>query len=95
MPEAAVRLGVSVDTVRRRVQAGELEKVPLQRGYAVVLNQEPSLDANVLAEVRAERDRLLDEVTFLQRQLETALLGQAAMLKLLESRTAGDGSSTK
>jgi excisionase family DNA binding protein len=84
--EAAARLGVSVDTVRRRVQSGSLEKVQLERGYAVILDQPPSPADNLLQQVAAERDRLLEQVAFLQRQLEEAGRREAALLRLVDTR---------
>lgn len=89
--EAAARLGVSVDTVRRRVHAGSLETVPLERGYAVILDQPPTADESMLRQVAAERDRLVEEVAFLRRQLEDASRREAALLKLVEGRGRGAG----
>ena len=83
--EAAAQLGVSVDTVRRRVQAGSLEKVPMERGYAVILDQPPSPADNLLQQVLAERDRLIELVAFLQRQLEEAARREAALLKVVDT----------
>jgi excisionase family DNA binding protein len=89
--EAAARLGVSVDTIRRRVQSGSLEKVELERGYAVILDQAPSPDEHLLQQVIAERDRLVEQVSFLQRQLEEAARREAALLKLVDSRGGSAG----
>lgn len=84
--EAAARLGVSVDTVRRRVQAGSLEKVQMERGYAVILDQPPSPADHLMQQVIAERDRLVEQVAFLQRQLEEAMRREATLLSLVDSR---------
>jgi excisionase family DNA binding protein len=86
--EAAAQLGVSVDTVRRRVQAGSLEKVQMERGYAVILDQPPSPADNLLEQVLAERDRLIELVAFLQRQLDEASRREAALLQLIDARGA-------
>jgi excisionase family DNA binding protein len=85
--EAAAQLGVSVDTIRRRVQAGTLEKVALERGYGVILEQPPAPDDDLLRQVAAERDRLVEQIAFLQRQLEEAGRRESALLKLLEARS--------
>jgi excisionase family DNA binding protein len=84
--EAAAQLGVSVDTVRRRVQAGSLEKVQMERGYAVILDQPPSPADDLLRQVIGERDRLVDLVAFLQRQLEEATRRESALLQLVNVR---------
>jgi hypothetical protein len=84
--QAAASLGVSVDTIRRRVRSGDLEKVQLERGYAVVL-EEPSADEHLIQQVLAERDRLIEQVGFLERQLEEAAKREEALLKLLDSST--------
>src|SRR2546421_1043160 len=89
--EAAARLGVRVDTVRRRVQSGSLEKVQLERGYAVVLDQPPSPDEHLLRQLVAERDRLVEQVAFLQRLLEEAGRREAALLKLVDGRGPAKG----
>jgi excisionase family DNA binding protein len=89
--EAAAQLGVSVDTVRRRVQAGSLEKVQLERGYAVILDQPPSPADHLLQQVIGERDRLIEQVAFLQRQLEEAARRESALLKLANARSESVG----
>jgi excisionase family DNA binding protein len=82
---AAAQLGVSVDTVRRRVQAGTLEKVQLEKGYGVILEQPPIPNEELLRQVLAERDRLVEQLAFLQRQLEEAGRRESALLKLIEA----------
>jgi excisionase family DNA binding protein len=89
--QAAARLGVSVDTIRRRVQSGALEKVQMERGYAVVLDQQQSPDEHLLQQVTAERDRLIQEVAFLHRQMDEGAGREATLLELLESSTKSKG----
>jgi len=85
---AAAQLGVSVDTIRRRVQAGTLEKVQLEKGYGVILEQPPAPNEEMLRQVLAERDRLVELVAFLQRQLEESGRRESALLKLAEGLRA-------
>src|ERR1700730_9203255 len=84
--EAAAQLGISVDTVRRRVQAGSLEKVQMERGYAVILDQPPSPADHLLQQVIGERDRIVDVVAFRQQLLKEATRRESALLQLLNVR---------
>jgi excisionase family DNA binding protein len=87
LSEAASRLGVSVDTVRRRLRSGELAGRQLGRRTLVTVPESvsPSRRAGdeLLAEVRAERDRLAAQVDALNRQLEAAAAERAELRGLL------------
>lgn len=98
LKDAADRLGVSVNTVRRRIAAGTLpaEQEPTASGFRYVVLFEtddappaipPTATAVVdpaLAELRAERDWLRGQVEELTRQLANAqvLIGQAQVARL-------------
>lgn len=78
LSEAASRLGVSVDTVRRRLKSGELAGRQVGRRTLVSLpdgarRPERRTEDALLAEVRADRDRLAAMVDTLLRQLDAAL----------------------
>lgn len=87
LSEAASRLGVSVDTIRRRLRTGELPGRQVGRRLLVTIpeSQAPSRRAGdeLLAEVRAERDRLAALVESLNRQLESASVERAELRALL------------
>lgn len=98
LKDAADRLGVSVNTVRRRIAAGTLpaEQEPTTSGFRYVVLFEtpdalpvtpPAASAVVdpaFAEVRAERDWLRAQVEELTKQLANAqvLIGQAQVARL-------------
>jgi len=97
--QAAATLGVSDDTIRRRIKAGELAAREDERGRKMVTLPEeapPAVpnpdDQSVdtanhvqewLADVRAERDRLAEHVRFLAQQLEAATTAQSQLRELL------------
>ena len=88
LAEAASRLGVSVDTVRRRLRTGELAGRQAGRRTLVSLPEtqvKPARAASdeLLAEVRAERDRLVAQLEALTRQLEAASIERAQLRAML------------
>ena len=87
LSDAASRLGVSVDTVRRRLRSGELAGRQVGRRTLVTVSEShaPSRRAGdeLLTEVRAERDRLAAQVDALNRQLEAAAVERAELRQLL------------
>lgn len=104
--QAAASLGVSDDTIRRRIKAGELDAREDERGRKIVtLPDEPPSAATAtdgaststanhiqewLADVRAERDRLAEQVRFLAQQLDASTTAQSQLRELLareQSRT--------
>lgn len=107
LAEAAALLGVSVDTVRRRIRRGELEAAKDERGRYVVEVADtpaPSLDtpAGDLPEVAVLRERvarLEAELEARRREAEAAEVAQREMRALvsqaqsLQLRLMGGGSS--
>jgi excisionase family DNA binding protein len=107
LAEAAAHLGVSVDTLRRRIRRGELEAAKDERGRYVVEVADtpaPSLDtpAGDLAEVAVLRERvarLEAELEARRREAEAAEVAQCEMRALvsqaqsLQLRLMGGGSS--
>lgn len=104
--QAAATLGVSDDTIRRRIKAGELGAREDERGRKLVtLPDETPPTATAadgastgtanhvqewLADVRAERDRLAEQVRFLAQQLDASTTAQSQLRELLareQSRT--------
>lgn len=88
LSEAAARLGVSVDTVRRRLRTGELAARQAGRRTLVSLPEAAAAPARrtsdeLLAEVRAERDRLVIHLDALIRQLDAASAERAELRALL------------
>ena len=88
LSEAASRLGVSVDTVRRRLRTGELAGRQVGRRTIVSLPEAQAVPARrasdeLLAEVRADRDRLVAQVEALNRQLEAASAERAELRAML------------
>jgi hypothetical protein len=91
--DAALRLGISTATIRRKLGAGELqgevERRPQGTRWWVLLDTEateipPGMGAG--PHTRSERDALalaLDEVAYLRRKLDEANEGQAELRKLL------------
>ncbi len=89
LSEAASRLGVSVDTIRRRLKSGELAGRQVGRKTVVSLPEaarrpDRRLDDDLLAEVRAERDRLAGVLASLLKQLELAGAERAELRGLLD-----------
>jgi len=85
LSEAASRLGVSVDTVRRRLRTGGLAGRQVGRRTLVSLPEShaaPQRRASdeLLAEIRSERNRLATQVDSLLRQLEAASAAWARRL---------------
>jgi excisionase family DNA binding protein len=85
--EAAERLGVSVDTIRRRVRAGELS-ANLRRGrYVIELDPVESTSVALLRErvasLAREREVLLAEIEDRRRGAEAADRAQAELRQLL------------
>jgi excisionase family DNA binding protein len=104
--QAAATLGVSDDTIRRRIKAGELDAREDERGRKLVtLPDETPPTATAadgastttanhvqewLTDVRAERDRLAEQVRFLAQQLDASTTAQSQLRELLareQSRT--------
>ena len=88
LSEAASRLGVSVDTVRRRLRTGELAGRQAGRRTLVSLPEAVATPARrasdeLLAEVRMDRDRLALQVQALMGQLEAAAIERAELRGLL------------
>jgi hypothetical protein len=67
---------------RRDLLAEELA----DKGYAVIVDQPPSADEHLVRQVMAERDRLAEQVAFLQRLLDEAARRGAALLRLVDAR---------
>lgn len=93
IPEAAARLGVSVDTVRRRVRSGRLPATRDARGRYVVELPDGSpappppahagdVDA-LLAEVRRQREVLEAQLAAQERHLEAHMAAEADLRRLL------------
>jgi excisionase family DNA binding protein len=101
LSEAASRLGVSVDTVRRRLRSGQLAGRQSGRRLFVTLPEIPSDEpvpaepADLLAEVRAERDRLAALVGSLMQQLESESAERKHLLTLLERSLGGREASSR
>ncbi|MGH7777726.1 MAG: helix-turn-helix domain-containing protein [Candidatus Dormibacterales bacterium] len=95
IPEAAARLGVSVDTVRRRVRAGRLAASRDERGRYLVEIPEPRRPGppigepsptpaeEVLSELRRQRDQLSAQLADQQRHLEAHMAAEADLRRLL------------
>lgn len=88
LSEAAARLGVSVDTVRRRLRTGDLAGRQAGRRTLVSLPEKAPTPARstgdeLLAEVRAERDRLAAQLEAMIRQLDAASIERTELRALL------------
>jgi excisionase family DNA binding protein len=95
LSEAASRLGVSVDTVRRRLRSGQLAGRQSGRRLLVTLpgtsaaGRPRAEPAELLDEIRAERDRLAALVGLLVRQLESESTERRRLLALVERSLKG------
>jgi len=67
--EAAARLGISVDAVRKRIQRGKLTGHKTDSGWTVVWIEPDIVQTDVL-EPSALVDDLRDQVTYLRNQLD-------------------------
>ena len=88
LSEAAARLGVSVDTIRRRLRSGELAGRQVGRRTLVTLPAEfreppPELAGDLVAELRAQRAELLELSRGLMRLLETEAQQRSDLHRLL------------
>lgn len=96
--DAAQRLGVSADTVKRRIKAGALEarQEPTAQGYRWLVaigapETPPAGGAAEIAQLRAEAERLrglLAEIAAERDYLRTALLGSLARLPQIAERAS-------
>lgn len=89
LSEAAARLGVSVDTVRRRLRSGELAGRQVGRRALVSLPEaapQPGAAAatGALEDVRGERDRLAEVNEALLDLLRRASDERSALLRIVE-----------
>jgi len=94
LSEAASRLGVSVDTSRRRLKSGELAGRQVGRKTMVSLPETVSQERRaasgvgqeeLLSELRAERDRLGRLLDTALRQLDEAAAERGELRRLLEA----------
>lgn len=91
IPEAAARLGVSTDTVRRRIRAGLLPSERDGRGrYLVEVDgfdpghPPPSPGGEHLDQLLRERDQLLTLLATQERHLEAHTVAEVDLRRMLE-----------
>ena len=94
LADAAAHLGVSVDTLRRRIRRGELEAAKDDRGrYLVEVTglDTPAGDLVEMAVLRERVARLEDELAA-RRQSESELRALVSQAQSLQLRLIGGGS---
>jgi hypothetical protein len=87
LPEAAQRLGISVDTVKRRLRRGELkgQRVPRPQGYTWLIELADT-HVDCMADSKAELDSATIEVLNLREMLAMAQSQIATQKEELEAK---------
>lgn len=91
IPEAAVRLGISVDAVRKRISRGKLQATKTDAGWAVILpDRKPEVDRPDRLADTVETRPDIDGLVLLERirGLETTLSELEHSVQLLQTQLA-------